>query len=376
MSNDVAEDRVRKGITVSRRIRWAPLPPQTKASLIACLVGPAAMYGFPAGGYTLRLINSLRTAVVAALWSTKRRSRCREIVLTLFAKGHLVDPLQNAAYQSLRQLRRMAEQRPEAFVELERVWHCHANGGAMCDGPVAVTHNILRWMGWHWQAPGLFAREGQPHLGLLDGPESWWLHEIRQGLRLAERKKAGTRRRDMRGIESTAGVDKLATIKALNSTKLPPDRKKTTSVSFSAVASGHKKRQFDCHRADSPMCLFCGEEPEDEDHMLWRCSQWETLRREKQAPSSQDRLAWPPCTSRCGIFFEDPEAVAWADAGISAQPLFIGCNTLPENVLADARFEGETQNNDSVVAWTDGACVCNQDAKIPKGGLWSLLQCW
>ena len=22
----------------------------------------------------------------------------------------------------------------------------------MCDGPVAVTHNILHWMGWHWQA--------------------------------------------------------------------------------------------------------------------------------------------------------------------------------------------------------------------------------
>ena len=53
MSNDVAEDQVRKGITVSKPIRWALLPLQTKASLIACLVGPAAMYGFPAGGYSL-----------------------------------------------------------------------------------------------------------------------------------------------------------------------------------------------------------------------------------------------------------------------------------------------------------------------------------
>ena len=23
----------------------------------------------------------------------------------------------------------------------------------MCDGPVAMTHNMLHWMGWHWQAP-------------------------------------------------------------------------------------------------------------------------------------------------------------------------------------------------------------------------------
>ena len=54
---------------------------QTKASLIECLVGLAAMYGFLAGGYTVRLINALWTAVVAALWSTKRRSGFREIVL-------------------------------------------------------------------------------------------------------------------------------------------------------------------------------------------------------------------------------------------------------------------------------------------------------
>ena len=100
-TTDVAEGRVRKGITISRRIRWAPLPLQTKASLIASLFGPAAMCGFSAGGFAPRLVSSLRTAVVAALWGTKRRSRCREIVLTLFVKGHLVDPLQNAAYQSL-----------------------------------------------------------------------------------------------------------------------------------------------------------------------------------------------------------------------------------------------------------------------------------
>ena len=168
------------------------------------------MYGFPAGDRTLGLASSLRTAVVAALWGTKRRRRCPEIVLTLFAKGHLVDPLPNAAYQSLRQLRRTA---PEAFAELERVWRSYANGGEMCDVPVATVHSI-----WHWQAPGLFTREERPHLGLPDGPESWWLHEIRQGLRLAERRKAGKRRRDMRGIESTAGLDKLATTKAMNGT--------------------------------------------------------------------------------------------------------------------------------------------------------------
>ena len=92
--------------------------------------------------------------------------------------------------------------------------------------------------------------------------------------------------------------------------------------------------------------------PEDEDHMLWKCPQRDTLRRDKQAPSRQDRLAWPRCTSR-----------SWADAGMSAQPLLIGCKTLVEKALADARFDGEMRN-------------INEGCEIPKGGLWSLLQCW
>ena len=34
-------------------------------------------------------------------------------------------------------------------------------------------------------------------------------------------------------------------------------------------------KQKNYHRAVSPMCLFCGAEPEDEDHMLWRDPQRE-----------------------------------------------------------------------------------------------------
>ena len=156
MTNDVADERIRKGITISRRIRWAPLPLRRESQLDCVFGWTGSKYGFPAGGFSLGLVSSLRTAVVAALWGTKRRSRCREIMLTLFVKGHLVDPSQNASCQCLRQLRRMAEQRPETFAELARVWRCYANGDEICDGPVATVHSVLHAMGWHWQAPTLF----------------------------------------------------------------------------------------------------------------------------------------------------------------------------------------------------------------------------
>ena len=298
MTNDVADERVRKGITISRRIRWAPL--QTKASLIACLVGPAAMYGFPAGGFPLGLVSSLRTAVVAALWSTKRRSRCREIVLTLFVKGHLVDPSQNASYQCLRQLRRMAKQRPETFAELERVWSCYANGDEMCDGPAAGDGLSLA------SSDALHERGASP---LETAGRSRKLVAPRDQARIeaCRRKKAVNRRNDMRGIESTAGIDKLAITKASNSTKIPPEQRNDLRELLCGCV-WTQKRQFDCQRAESPLCLFCGEEPEDEEHMLWRCPRWETLRLEKQAPSNRDRLTWPSCTSKCGICREETES--------------------------------------------------------------------
>ena len=95
----------------------------------------------------------------------------------------------------------------------------------MSDGPVATMHSTLQGMGWHRKTPTLSMREGRSHLGLLEGPESWWLHDIRQGLWLAEWRKAGNRRNDTRGIESIDGIDKLATSKAMNSTKIPLEQR-------------------------------------------------------------------------------------------------------------------------------------------------------
>ena len=138
-------------------------------------------------------------------------------------------------------------------------------------------------------------------------------------------------------------------------------------VSFLVAVFGHKRGSLTA-RERNPFVCFCGEEPEDEEHILWRCPRWETLRREKQAPSNRDRLTWPPRTSRCGIILEDPESVAWADMEPSTRAHSIGCNILPDSVLSDERFGRETKNNDSIMDWTAGACVCNEDARFRRAG--------
>ena len=99
-------------------------------------------------------------------------------MLTLFAKVHLVDPLQNATYQSLRQLRRMAEQRLEAYAEVERVWHRYANGelDVRRSGPPGSGKHLtlLRvkdgcfWTCWMVQKAGVCTEAGRA-CGLRNG---------------------------------------------------------------------------------------------------------------------------------------------------------------------------------------------------------------
>ena len=159
-------------------------------------------------------------------------------------------------------------------------------------------------MGWHWQTPTLFMREGRSHSGLLERPESWW------------RRQAGT-------------------------TKIPPEQRNDLRELLCGCV-WTQKRQFDCRGAETSMCLFLWWEPEDEEHILWRCPRREMLRIVKQAPSDVDRTAWPPFTSRCGIILEDPESAAGAHVGPSTRTHSISRNTLPDSVLSDERFGRET----------------------------------
>ena len=52
----------------------------------------------------------------------------------------------------------------------------------------------------------------------------------------------------------------------------------------------------------------------------------------------------------------------------SGRPRVSRLGRQPDSVFSDERFVRETKNNDSVVAWTDGACVCNQDARFRRVG--------
>jgi hypothetical protein len=72
--------------------------------------------------------------VVRAMWGRKRPRRCPEIVLTLFGKGHRLDPLQACVYTCIAGVRNTLIRRPDLQPTFARVWANRRRGGLLRDG--------------------------------------------------------------------------------------------------------------------------------------------------------------------------------------------------------------------------------------------------
>ena len=162
-------------------------------------------------------------------------------------------------------------------------------------------------------------------MGLPDGPESWWLHEIRQDCVLLNGEKRVTAGGDMRGIESTAGIDKLATTKAMNSTKIPPEQRNDLRELCGCV--------LDTKRGILTLIAWRGHRAPRDVVSFWRT------------------LSLSP-------------GQTWGRAHAHIRSVETPCQT----VCFRMRDLKAKPKNDRVVAWTVGACVCKQDARFRRAG--------
>jgi len=362
--NLLGECRVERGITVCERIRWAPLPMHVRANLLASLVLPSSLYGFSVSGLTCSLVDSLTSAVMRALWGTTRKLRSKEIVLSLLVPGHLVDPRQAAVYQCLRSLRRFVTKRVDLKDVVARLWFAHVHAGAPVPGPVGQVFKAVAHLGWQWVSVDTFRRPGRNDLPLCEGPDTWWDHEIREGLRLARWSEAASKRADMQGLDSVAGIDRRASLAVLRQCK----GAKLGMMRAILVGSIRlQKRLFDAKIKDSPTCTFCGHADETLDHCFWECCRWDEVRKGFDLPSADHRASWPACTRECGLFLESTDVVALSRE-LADEELIL------RNFAAHLEL-GACRNNISVqgldtgqIIWTDGACSHNQDDRFRRAG--------
>ena len=92
-----------------------------------------------------------------------------------------------------------------------RLWSAHVHTGAAIPGPVGQVFKAVAFLGWQWVSVDTFRRPGRSDLPLCDGPGTWLDRELREGLRLARWSQAAPKRADMKGLDSTAGIDRRAT---------------------------------------------------------------------------------------------------------------------------------------------------------------------
>ena len=124
----------------------------------------------------------------------------------------------------------------------------------------------------------------------------------------------------MTGIETTAGIDKLATTKAMNSAMIPPEQRNDLRELLCGCI-WTQKRQFDCQSAESPMesLLWRGTRGRGT-HALEMPAVGEASPGENRPQTTVTARHGRRAPSRCGIFLEDSEAAAWADEGPSDYP--------------------------------------------------------
>jgi len=360
IANKGGEERVFRGVEIAKRVLWAPLPMGARAELCSALVCQHSLYGVEGAGLTQNLLSTLRHAVLQAVWGTKRTLRAKELVPTLFVKGHLVDPQQHFSYRCLTMARKQLKKHEDLHEAFALVWQHRQENNDTAPGPVATLAAVVARLGWQWVTPFEFQRAGRPALHLLEGSDKIWQHEVREGLRIAEWRRAAERREDCRGLEDAAGVDKRATLALMSSKEVGPYQRGL----LQGVMAGSLRLQERLHQAqlkDSPLCPFCEQGPESVEHCFWHCRRWTQHRQHEDLPAAEEVALLPSCTRTLGIFMEDAELVRLQDE-------FRGADETEPTRIEERTNNEAPENLSHTLVWTDGAARHAADCRLRRAG--------
>jgi len=181
--------------------------------------------------------------------------------------------------------------------------------------------------------------------------------------------KTNRNRADMFGLAGYKwGLDRDATCIVLNK----PSCKGMERAWLINLLTGSIHTQCRMHAAgfaavDSNMCQFCGLEPEDTQHILYRCPKWEHARQPFRQFCTLADLDCPPCTLLAGLFLQCPLAVEAFHNQVVTPPLrvfSIGNDSGPAEALRTRWKDGK----EWLLAATDGSCTHPTHSLLARTG--------
>ncbi len=181
-------------------------------------------------------------------------------------------------------------------------------------GIISIFKGSLKALGWSSTTPIDIVIHNGIEVSLVSTPISTLQHWVRDGLRKSWIASVSKTRQELGGVANhSAGVDIQATTALLRSGKgIAIDPYKRMIVQHFITASLHT--QVRMARAGlscdtSTLCMYCGLEPGDIKHVVWKCPCWEKHRKTARHLIATYTGDLHPCLLFVGIALNDPEAV-------------------------------------------------------------------
>eukprot|EP00438_Fugacium_kawagutii_P022288 Skav233968 [mRNA] locus=scaffold1008:488878:491145:- [translate_table: standard] len=305
----------------ARLARIAKLPgtKQDRLDAIALTAIPL-LFGGEFSSLDPELCAKLRVRIWEAVRGGAGRPQkaCMEVLMTIFCKGHLVDPVQFLDYRSLLTVASLARLDQQSQQDLVFLWNQYQRGDLapdQCLGPISLVRKILLSLHWRWSSP-LQLIDSQGHdwtLPLNKVAKAQFGHQVREDLRQSELSKATTRNRfGGRGINARADMQGVELGVNFQQTRhLAGFLTDYECGVLQAIVSGGINTQERSFRhkskgVSSPICPFhpqCGLNnlQETRRHRWWECPAWEHLRPSWFQDYRQHLDNEPACFVQCAI---------------------------------------------------------------------------
>ena len=236
-------------------------------------------------------------------------------------------------------------------------------------GVIHTFTQVIKALKWRWVSPFVVLNDFGWELNLKSTPLALLGHMVRESTRRVWLQKANRNRADMFGLASHKwGLDRDATCKVLNKSSC----KGIERAYLNNFLTGSIHTQCRMHAAglaavDSDICQFCGLEPEDTQHIIYRCPKWEHLPKPFRDVCTLADLNCPPCTLLSGLFLQCPLAVEEFHAQVVEPPLqsfSTGNDSGPLQALS-WRWKGGKW---WLLAATDGSCTHPTHSLLARTG--------
>jgi hypothetical protein len=113
-------------------------------------------------------------------------------------KAHRADPASACYYEVIKGARTILRHDLMARALFEDIWFCPKG---TIPGPVQTMKEATAKLGWSYNGNLEFSRPMDTPIGILEGSDGWWYHEVRRSIRWALANNVATRR-DTGGLKS------------------------------------------------------------------------------------------------------------------------------------------------------------------------------